>query len=280
MLQVPKVLLLDGDGVIWLDKIPIKGSIESLNLIRSFGVRLILVTNNCSKTRRQYLSFMENMGLKGFTIEDIYSSGYVTALYLLKNGIKDVYVCGFPGLMEELRLNGINVYNIENKDKIRKVDALVVSKCDSATFEEIKSAMNVAEKFNCPLIGTNPDPNFPMSHGVLIPGSGAIVNIFENALGKKATLIGKPESPMFDAVLENLKISKEDVMMVGDRLITDIAFAANQKARSVLVLSGVDTKDMVDKVTDDKKPTFVLKSLVEVADLIKEMTNRDNKVFN
>ena len=131
--------------------------------------------------------------------------------------------------------------------------------------------MNIVKRYGCSLIGTNPDPNFPMPHGVLIPGSGAMVSAFEAATGRKATVIGKPEDAMFETVLSTLRVSCDDVLMVGDRIVTDVAFASRHGARSVLVLSGVDTREDADRAEERDRPTYVLPSLVEVADMLEEM---------
>ena len=133
-MNLPKILLLDGDGVIWIDGAPIKGAIDSLKRIRNLGIRLVLVTNNCSKTRSKYLSFMEGMGIEGFTVDDIFSSGFATAAYLKDHNITKVFVSGFPGLMDELRLHGIEVHNVDTDPDIVPVDAVVVSKSDTSTF--------------------------------------------------------------------------------------------------------------------------------------------------
>lgn len=266
-----KVLLLDGDGVIWIDKIPIAGAIESLNKIRAMGIRLVLVTNNCSKTREQYLRFMENMGLQGFTEEDVFSSGYATAMYLKKHNIHSVYVCGFQGLCEELRLHGIDVHTLETDPEPRPVDAVVVAKSDTFTYDEIARGIHLVTKMGARLIGTNPDPNFPLAHGVLIPGSGASAKTFETGCNTKATLIGKPEDPMFYTMLDSLGVTVDDVVMVGDRLITDIAFAAHHGARSIMVLSGIDKREDAERAADEDKPTWIMPSLVECVDLLKPL---------
>lgn len=266
-----KVLLLDGDGVIWIDKIPIPGAIESLNKIRALGIRLVLVTNNCSKTRGQYLKFMEAMGLEGFTVDDVFSSGYATAMFLLKHNIRRVFVCGFRGLVEELRLHGIEVHTLETDPELVPVDAVVVAKSDTFKYEELARGMTLVVKHGARLIGTNPDPNFPLAHGVLVPGSGGSARTFEEGTNQHATLIGKPEDPMFNTMLDSLGVGADDVVMVGDRLITDIAFAGNHNARSILVLSGIDTQEMADAAEGPMKPTWVLPSLVECVDLLKPL---------
>ena len=270
-MSLPKVLLLDGDGVIWIDKTPIKGAIEALKRIHALGVRLVLVTNNASKTQSQYHKQLQSMGLTCIDVCDVFSSGFATAMYLVHHGIKSVYVCGFDGLVEELKLHGIEVHTLHSDPELVEVDAVVVSKSDTFKFDEISRGIELVLRHGAKLIGTNPDPNFPLSHGVLIPGSGACARTFEEATGVKATLIGKPEDPMFETVLSTLGVTKDQVMMVGDRLITDIAFAAHHGARSILVLSGIDTKEMADSAPDSDKPTYVLPSLVEIADMFEKL---------
>jgi ribonucleotide monophosphatase NagD (HAD superfamily) len=84
-------------------------------------------------------------------------------------------------------------------------------------------------------------------------------------------MVGKPEDFMFFTILEALGMSEDEVMMVGDRWITDIAFAARHGARSVLVLSGIDTEEDLKAVPPELRPTYILPSLVEVASLVEEL---------
>ena len=271
MNKAPKVLLLDGDGVIWIDSTPIKGAIDALNRVKKLGIRCVLVTNNCSKTRKQYLNVTKKMGLDCFEEEDIFSSGYATAKYLVHENIKNVFVSGFEGMQEELRNAGITVHNLETDPVPQKVEAVVVSKSEKFTNFEIQRGIYLVKKLGAKLIGTNPDPNFPMPNNILVCGSGAICSAFERGCNKKATVIGKPNKPMFDTVLNELGVTKDEIMMVGDRVITDIAFASRHGARSVLVLTGVDTEEDVKKAPECDKPTYVLPSLVEVADMLEKM---------
>jgi HAD superfamily hydrolase (TIGR01450 family) len=235
------------------------------------GVRLALVTNNCSKTREEYLQFMEEMGLQGFTVDDVFSAGFATAQYLRAERINRIFLSGFPSLAMELRLGGIEVRTLETDPQPAPVDAVVVAKSDDFTYAEISRGMHLVRKLGARLIATNPDPNFPLSHGVMIPGSGAVGHTFQTACDVSATWIGKPWDPMFNTVIQLLGVSVNDIMMVGDRMMTDIAFASNHGARSVFVLSGVDGRDKVDAADPKDRPTYVLPSLVEVVDLIRSL---------
>ncbi|KAK8900468.1 p-nitrophenyl phosphatase [Tritrichomonas musculus] len=276
-MSLPKALLLDGDGVIWIENRPLKGSVESLKKIKSLGVKLVLVTNNSSKTQEQYFKYIQSLNLSCFNAEDIFSSGYATAMYLIQNNIKKVFVCGFTGLMEELRLHGIEVHTIETDRELVPVEAVVVSKSDTFDFEELARGIDLVRMYGARLIGTNPDPNFILSHGVIVPGSGACARTFEEATGVKATLIGKPEKTMFQTVLNQLGLTKDEVIMVGDRIITDISFASHNGARSILVLTGFDSQKDADEAPENEKPTYVLNSLVEVAELLQKMYDDQKK---
>jgi 4-nitrophenyl phosphatase len=217
------------------------------------------------------LSFLHSIGLSNFTIDDVFSSGYTTALYLKCQNILTVFVCGSPGLCAELTLHGIEVHTLATDPEPKQVDAVVCAKGDQFRYDEITRCIYLVKKCGARLIGTNPDPNFPVAHDVLVLGSGAVAGAVEAGTGVVATMIGKPEDPMFFMILEALGMTVDEVMMVGDRWITDIAFAARHGARSVLVLSGVDTEDDVRDVPAELRPTYVLPSLVEVASLVEEL---------
>lgn len=256
----PKVLLLDGDGVIWINDKPIEGAVEALERIRGLGIRLVLVTNNCSKTRAKYKAYTNGLAPGLFEECDIFSSGFVTAQYLRNKGIKKVFVSGFEALKEEIQMCGIEVCE-------DGAEAVVVSKSDTFNIEQLETGTNLIKNNGALLIGTNPDPNFPMGDSVLVCGSGAFVSAFASATGVTPTVIGKPNTVMFETVLSCLGVTKDEVMMVGDRICTDIAFASHHGARSVLVLSGVDTKEMGENAPPEDRPTTILPSLVELADL-------------
>lgn len=270
-MSLPKILLCDGDGVIWLGHEAIPGVVDALNQIRELGVRIVLVTNNSSKTRAQYLRFMESVGLIGFNEDDVFSSGFAAACYLNSNGLTNIYATGFDGLKEELRSHGITVHTIKTDPEPVPIDAIVCSKSYDLSIDDICRTIYLAKKYHPQLIGTNIDPNFPISTGVLLPGSGAVIAMFEIATGIKANMMGKPGQLMFDMILDYYKVTEDEVIMVGDRIMTDVAFASRRGARSIMVLTGADTMKDVEEAPETDKPTYIFPSLVESVDLFKSM---------
>jgi HAD superfamily hydrolase (TIGR01450 family) len=156
-----RALLLDGDGVIWISSTPIAGAVESLNAIRAMGVRLVLVTNNSSKTRAAYVRFFDQIGIAGFTADDVFTSGYAAALYLKRQNLTSLLVSGFEGLCEELRMQGHAVHTAADGPAPPSVQAVVCGKGDRFSWADICAGVGAVRLRGARLIGVNPDPNFP-----------------------------------------------------------------------------------------------------------------------
>ncbi|PKA58666.1 Phosphoglycolate phosphatase 2 [Apostasia shenzhenica] len=102
------VFLFDCDGVIWKGDKLIDGVPEALQALRCMGKRLIFVTNNSTKSRRQYMNKFGHFGLD-VNEDEIFSSSFAAAMFLKLNGFpreKKVYVIGEEGILEELELAG------------------------------------------------------------------------------------------------------------------------------------------------------------------------------
>jgi len=94
----------------------------------------------------------------------------------------------------------------------------------------------------CLFLATNTDATFP-SAGHMLPGSGTIVGAVELCSGRKALVIGKPSKTLVDLIVHQHGLDKKRTCMVGDRLDTDIQFGLNGGISTLLVLTGVTTKE-------------------------------------
>jgi ribonucleotide monophosphatase NagD (HAD superfamily) len=93
------------------------------------------------------------------------------------------------------------------------------------------------------------------------PGTGAILAAIETATGRKADrVMGKPESPMYEAARDRLGAGR--ALAVGDRLDSDIAGAQRAGIHSALVLTGVTTRAQAEEAMP--KPTYVADSLASL----------------
>ena len=276
--MLPKVLLSDGDGVIWVGGKGVDGVGDALSRISKLGVRIILVTNNSSKTRSQYCDFLRRIGVTAISEDDIFSSSFGLSVYCKNCGYKKIFVSGSNALKSELRGQGIAVYDLYSEQNAIEVDAIAVSRSADFNFQNISRGVNIIRRVpNIPIIVTDPDPNILMKPGIMIPGTGSVGECFRCATNHPVKVLGKPTDDMFKIVLKHLNLTPEDVVMVGDRVLTDIAFASHHGAKSIFVLSGVGTMDEVNKAEPKDRPTYIFNSIVDVADFYEKIYNEQNK---
>ena len=119
-------------------------------------------------------------------------------------------------------------------------------------------------------LATNPDLVCPVSFGY-IPDCGSMSIMLKNATGKEPFFIGKPEPIMVNCVLKQLNCKRENAVIVGDRLYTDIKTGENAKVDTICVLSG--EASMEDILQGEVKPTYIFKSVKEIYEGLTEETD-------
>lgn len=236
--------VFDLDGTIYRGDEVIEGAAEALKALRSAGSKIYFATNNSGQTETNYVSKLARMGIRAEAGE-ILTSGRATARYCLSVGVRRVFVVGEPGLVETLTDEGLGVVNF-NSLRVHpvesKVDAVVAGICREAlSYELLDSAMQCVNE-GARLIGTNGDATYPLAGGKFAPGAGTVLSALATCTGVKPTVIGKPNPFMLLQVLQAEKIPASEVVVVGDRVDTDIMFARAAGCAGVLVTTGVDKK--------------------------------------
>lgn len=121
-----------------------------------------------------------------------------------------------------------------------------------ATYEKYSKALQYLLK-GAILVGTNSDRLLATGDTYAV-GNGSIVHMFEYASGQKSMAIGKPNAPILLEALEYFNLKKEDCILIGDNLETDIALGVNENVQTILVLSGVHQINDIErlKIVPDK----------------------------
>jgi len=278
-------LLVDCDGVLWRGSESIPGVVKSVNHLRKLGKKLLFISNNSSKSRVDYRSKFADFGIDAEE-EEIFNSGYATAMYLKNLGFsKKAYVVGEQGLADELTKAGISCRGVREHSRIpqnfqnaldyihldEEIGAIVVGFDSALTYLKIAFANHqLMRNPHCLLIATNTDSTLPTSLG-LVPGGGANVAMLQYSSGRKPIVIGKPEPIALDLIKQSYHIDPERTLMIGDRLDTDIAFGARGGLKTLLVLTGVATKEDVEMNVRERGvvPDFVMESFGDIVDLLK-----------
>lgn len=259
--KVKGAVLFDLDGVIYRGEALLPGAVEAVLYCRSKGYATFFLTNNSTRSRRQYVEKLGTLGIE-CSEEEIITSGYATAQYLRSRsqGAK-VFVIGEEGLREELRLAGLRlVYD-------GHVDFVVVGMDRNFTYKKLMKAQRSILS-GAKLIATNPDATFPTEDG-LLPGAGSIVAAVERATGRRALVIGKPKTFMLELALRRCGARAEDSVVVGDRLDTDIKAGRRAGMKTVLVLTGVTSEEEARRARGELRPLYIIPDLRHLKRVVK-----------
>ncbi len=260
-----RALILDMDGVLWRDNQPI-GDLQAIFAdIAELGWKVVLATNNATKSIEQFLRKLASFGVN-LEPWQVINSAQATAHYLsqLYPDGGTTYVVGEPGLVEILEAKGF-MYSEENPI------AVVVALDRSINYEKLRTA-TLLIRSGVPFIGTNPDRTFPEPAGQ-VPGAGSILAAIETATDIKPLVIGKPNPVMYQFALERMGTTPAETLVVGDRLETDIAGAQHLGSPCALVLSGVSSEEAA--WAWEPSPDIIANNLTDVIRELKLLTGLD-----
>ena len=260
-LKNKKFFLLDMDGTIYLDNDLFDGTLDFLNKVKKSGGKYLFVTNNSSKSTDAYVKKLASIGIESCE-DDFLTSTDATILYLNNNYVgKKFYSFGTESFTAQLRKSGINV-TTELEDDIF---GIVMGNDNELTFKKLEDTCILLKRDDMIYIATNPDWVCPTSFGY-VPDCGSVAEMIRRATGKSPTFIGKPKPEMLLLAMEKYGYTKEESLMVGDRVYTDIASGYNAGIDTVLVLSGEGTISDAEK--SDTKPTYILNNILELYNII------------
>ncbi|GJN11747.1 hypothetical protein PR202_ga29962 [Eleusine coracana subsp. coracana] len=210
--------LFDCDGVIWKGDKLIEGVPETMELLRKMGKKLVFVTNNSRKSRRQYSKKFRALGLE-VAEEEIFTSSFAAAMFLQLNNFppeKKVYVVGEDGILEELKLAGFECFGgpEDGKKNIKleadfyfehdkSVGAVIVGLDQYFNYYKMQYARAcISENPGCLFIATNHDPTGHMTSAQEWPGAGTMVAAVSCSVQKEPVVVGKPSSFLMDFLLK------------------------------------------------------------------------------
>lgn len=263
-----RALIIDMDGVLWHGPKPILGLGDFFKTLREHQIRFILATNNASLTPVQYVDKLANMGIK-VTLDEILTSGMATALYLAKQtdpASTRIFVVGEDGARQPLLEHGFTLtglYEVNNSNNVhlkKGADIVVCGKDETLTWDKLATAtLNI--RAGAKFIGTNADTTLPTEHGI-IHGNGAILAALQAATGVTPTIIGKPEPIMYQQALALLGTEPSATAAIGDRLETDILGAVRTGIRSLMVLTGISSRE--DLKYSSYQPTWIMQDIQSI----------------
>jgi len=249
--------ILDLDGTVYRGDILIPGAASTIAALRERGGRVVFLSNKPLYTRQDYADKLSALGIPA-EVKDIVNSSWVLSNYLAQTSPGcSVYVVGEPPLCGELRRTGINVIDEPSQVDYR-VDYVIASFDRTFDYSKINNALQALRK-GAKLLATNQDKTCPVESGE-IPDAAAAIGAIYGTTGIKPELVfGKPSSMIVETVLKVIDLPASSCVMVGDRLETDMLMGKNAGLATVLVLTGVTTRQKLQE--SDIQPNYVLESI-------------------
>jgi 4-nitrophenyl phosphatase len=238
-----KALILDMDGVIWKADAPIGDLPYTFKRIHDLGLKYVFATNNGTKTPEEYQQKLAALGVHVETWQIVTSAMGIAFLLEQKypHGTK-IFVIGEEGIRAALEETGFEILSTENAPN---AEAVVMGIDRGVNFQKITEATLLVRR-GIPFYTTNTDRTFPTPRGE-IPGSGAWLSVVTTATGVEPIVAGKPQPYLMELSLERLGTKKDDTLVIGDRLETDIAAGQAVGCPTALVLSGVSSIEQARK---------------------------------
>lgn len=257
-------VLADLDGVVYAGHKPIPHAIEALNAAGATR-RLGYITNNASRTDATVAAQLRDLGLGATAPEDVVTSPQA-AMRLLAERVAPgatVLVVGGEGLVHEVEKAGFVVTRSADDAPAAVVQGFAPELGWTQLAEAAFALALPEEEGGIPWIATNTDWTIPQARGIA-PGNGTLVSAVHTAVGRLATVAGKPETPIFEEAVA--RFGAQHPLFLGDRLDTDILGASRAGIPSVMVLTGVDRPKHLLAAPSDSRPTYILSDLRELSE--------------
>jgi HAD superfamily hydrolase (TIGR01450 family) len=267
------VLLFDSYGVIKSSKGLVPGIEQTFDWLKKQGKTYYIITNDASRSPKQLAQGFHNMGLKAIQPDRIISSGMLAKEFLnLKVRKGKVAYLGTEDSAHYIEHRGLEAVPIHQLDEqlIEEIVALVLLDDEGFDWMQgINKAVNLLRRRAIPAIVANADGAYPVSSHDVGVAIGGISWLIEKIVGKKFIRFGKPDSQIFMFAWERLQeklgtIKKQEALMIGDTLQTDILGGNKFGLDTMLVLSGNTLpEDYVTRIISSGiTPTYICQSAV------------------
>jgi NagD protein len=215
--------IIDMDGVIYHGNMLLPGVTEFLGWLENSGKKYLFLTNSPERTPKELHEKMQRLGIN-VGEDHFYTSALATASFLANQKPNgSAYIIGDAGLIHAMYSVGYTVNNVNP-------DYVVVGDTHSYNFEKIELAVNLVIR-GAKLIGTNPD-------------------------------VSKPNPLMMRIALKRLGVKREDAIVIGDRMDTDVICGLESEIDTLLVLSGISDRKTIDQFP--YRPQYILSGVKDL----------------
>jgi NagD protein len=252
-------VVLDMDGTLYKGTQLFAQTTPFLESLRSLEIGRTFLTNNTSRSKKEYVTKLRQMGIEA-TIDDIYTPAESVVVYLRANmpAVKRLAILGTPSLVDEFEMAGF----IADWDA---PEAVVVGFDTTLTYEHLCRTAYWIER-DLPFLATHPDLVCPTDLPTVLVDCGAICACLAAATGRKPIVFGKPNPSILHELRDRLRLKSEEMLMVGDRIYTDMKMAQEAGVPAALVLTGEARIEQVSALP--LKPDVIIDDIGQLGEML------------
>jgi HAD superfamily hydrolase (TIGR01458 family) len=250
-----RVLLLDLDGVLYVEEALVPGAREAEERLRSRGLALRFVTNTTSHSRPDTLRKLHRLGVPladselitpaALAVRRCLANGWRRASLLMADDVK----ADFAGLEED----------------DERPDVVIVGDLGERFAYDVLNRAFRRLLAGAELVALQKNRYWLRADGLSLD-VGPFVAALEYASGREAYVVGKPAAGFFDEVLGGADVGAHGAAMVGDDVESDIGGALGAGLAAILVRTGKYRAEAVE--ASGLRPTAVVNSIADVPELL------------
>lgn len=237
LLKEKKLFLFDIDGTLALGAELLPGAKELIAGLRRTGKRIFFTTNNSTKSRQDYVDYFAGHDIR-IEPEEVLTAGGLTLIFCREQfQNRKIFLMGTPSLKKELEDAGLLITEKYEED----IACVLVAFDTTLNFQKLEDASRILSDGKVIFLASNPDLCCPTAFGA-VPDCGSICEMLKNATGREPKFLGKPYPDIVNQCRKLAGVVREETVLVGDRIYTDMACAENAGVEGILVLTGEATK--------------------------------------
>lgn len=268
-----KAVFFDAFGVLKNHQGLIPGIIKTFEYLDNKGIKYYLLTNDSSRSPEMLAKWYQDRGVQQVTADKILSSGMVAMEYFklkVSNGNSVAYL-GTENSAHYIETAGLTTVAVKDIDlnNIDHIESFAFLDDEGFNWnEDINKAINLLRKKNMTVVVANTDINYPVNQNDVSVAVGSLADMVEKIIGKSFIRFGKPDAQMFllayERALHDIDVKRNEILMVGDTLHTDIIGGNKFGLDTVLVLSGNTLPEMAQIRISSSGiiPTYICESAV------------------
>ena len=252
-IRAKKGFIIDMDGVLYHGNKLLPGVKEFVKWLQEQRKRFVFLTNSSERTPKELKEKLSRMGIHVDT-SVFYTSALATAMFLASQKPRgSAFIIGEAGLINALYNVGYTMNNVDP-------DFVVMGETRTYSYEKLEHAVNLILK-GAKLVGANPDLTGPTENGIA-PATKALIAPIELSTGRNAYFVGKPNPLMMRNALKKINCTREESIIIGDRMDTDIVAGIESEIDTCLVLSGITDRKTMSEFA--YQPRYILSGVNDI----------------